>query len=119
MIYKFQKLFSLFVVFSVFVSMQLSSVANSYHYMGAYEIELQEAFLHIENDTSDVEYNDFTLEYEVDAYNDQYDEESKISQLAILIEFSIPSIRVVAYPIKSIPFISKQDERHPPVPSPA
>ncbi len=118
-----QKLFSIFVVLSVLVSMQLSSVANSYHYIGAYEIALHDAFLFFENDSSGdnsgVEYDYFTLEYEVEAYNDQYDEESKISQFAIFTDFSIPTIKLTSVQVKNKPFISKPDELHPPVPSPA
>ena len=114
-----RKLFSIFVVLSVLVSMQLSSAVNSYHYVGAYEIELHEAFMYIENENTNKQYDDFTLEYEVEAYNDQYDEVSKISQLAILVDFSIQAIKSAPYQIKSIPFISKPDEHHPPVPSPA
>ncbi|RDH84542.1 MAG: hypothetical protein DIZ80_03465 [endosymbiont of Galathealinum brachiosum] len=114
-----RKLFSYFVVLSVLVSMQLSSAVNSYHYVGAYEIALHEAFLYIENDSSDTQYEDFSLEYELDAYNDQYDEKSKIFQLAILVDFSIQAIQSAPYQIKSVPFISKPDELHPPEPSPA
>ena len=120
----FKKILSSYLFVCMLSTMMLPSVMNTFHYTAEYELELHKALLYFsydEDESISIEDEDilFTLEFEVENYDDTYDTMETSYHVAILDDYDHSSYIYPAGPISSLVFISTPKDLLPPTPPPA
>ena len=120
---RFQKSFMCyFLVLSMLFCFQLSNIYNSQDFVdiSEYDLYLSQA-IYPDSDSDEIinHFGNFSLEFELDGYSDQYDESAKLSQLAYMPDFiSARFIAPRSNRIKTTLFTSKTVSHSPSTPPP-